>query len=328
MENKTLNIIVGQSFHKSRLDKFLHESGSVHSRSRAAQLIDLNLVSVNGAIIKKSSHKVLEGDRVQVVVPQLSTDVEIQPLKMDLDIVFEDSDLLVINKPAGLVVHPAAGHSQDTLVNALVHHVKDLSMGFGENRPGIVHRLDKDTSGLLVVAKNDLAQENLAKQFKEKTVHRVYKALVYGELSKKSGTFESYLIRHPVNRKKFCSEKIHEGVTPKGKRAVTHFSVEKVYPSGISLVSCQLETGRTHQIRIHMFESHHGIIGDPIYDSSGRIKSLKSTRLRGLIKNLPRIALHAEQLGFNHPKTGEKLMFKTDWPEDMNDMFQFLNRKD
>lgn len=324
MENKKIQITVNEDQAKLRLDRFLFESGAVPSRNRASQLIDMELVLVNGQVASKPSHKVSRGDVVDVEIPQLEESTELVPLEMDLDIVHDDSELCVINKPAGLVVHPAAGHAQDTLVNALVHQIKDLSMGFGEHRPGIVHRLDKDTSGLLVVAKNDSAQEHLARQFKEKSVHRIYKAIVYGHPKQDRGTITTHLIRHPVDRKRYCSEKISEHSTPKGKRAVTHFQVEERLSSGVSLVSCQLETGRTHQIRVHMFENQHGILGDPIYNSSGRLKNLKSANLRKLIKDLPRIALHAEQLGFEHPKTGEQMMFQRDWPDDMNEILNFL----
>lgn len=324
VKSRTLIIVVKDHMAKLRLDRFLFESGMVTSRSRATQLIDKGLVMVNEKRSIKPSLKVSEGDHVQVEIPEKTETVELAPLDIELEIVYDDEDLCVVNKPSGLVVHPAAGHAQDTLVNALIHQVGNLSMGFGQNRPGIVHRLDKDTSGLLVVAKNDQTHEHLARQFKEKTVHRIYKAIVYGHPTDDRGTIESYLIRHPIDRKRFCSEKVPEKSLAKGKRAVTHFQVENLLPCGLSLISCRLETGRTHQIRVHLFENQHGIIGDPIYNSSGRLKNLKSTHLRRLIKELRRIALHAEQLGFIHPKTGKQLKFQIDWPTDMNGILSFL----
>lgn len=320
MENNKFKIAVNESQAGLRLDRYLFDSGVVPSRNRAAQLIDMGLVSVNGSVIKKSSTKVATGDVIDGTLPSETETTELLPLALDLDIVHDDGDVCVINKPSGLVVHPAAGHAQDTLVNALVYQIDNLSMGFGEHRPGLVHRLDKDTSGLLVVAKNDRAQEFLARQFKDKSVHRVYKALVYGHPTEDGGTIVSHLIRHPVDRKKFCSEKVHPESVPKGKRAVTHFQVEKRLACGLSLVSCRLETGRTHQIRVHMFEKQHGIVGDTIYNSSGRLNNLKSANLRKLIQQLPRIALHAEQLGFIHPTTGQEMRFQTDWPDDMNEL--------
>ncbi len=324
MENKKFKIVVKESLAKLRLDRYLFESGLLPSRNKATQLIDSGLVKINGIVLQKASQKVSAGETIEIEVPQVSDSGQLIPLDMKLDIIHDDTDLCVVNKPSGLVVHPAAGHDQDTLVNALIHQIKNLSMGFGEKRPGIVHRLDKDTSGLLVIAKNDVTQEFLAKQFREKSVHRIYKAIIYGHPTEDKETISSYLIRHPVDRKRFCSEKSGAHPPPKGKKAVTHVQVENRLPCGLSLVTCRLETGRTHQIRIHMFESQHGIIGDPIYNSSGRLKNLKSPELRALIKNLPRIALHAEQLGFVHPRTKKKLHFQTDWPSDMNDLLQFL----
>lgn len=308
-----------------RIDRLLAEHPDISSRSRGAKLIDLGCVRLkSGRILKKASEKIDQGEVIIVEIPQGPSE-EIVPLEIDLDIVYEDGDLLVVNKPAGLVVHPAAGHENDTLVNALVHKVQDLSMGFQEKRPGIVHRLDKDTSGLLVVAKNDETQAGLVSQFKAKTVHRVYEAIVFGDI-KEQRTVSSYLIRHPTDRKRYCSEKVHEESEPKGKLAVTHLRPVTEFPQGLSLIECQLETGRTHQIRIHCSELGHPLIGDPLYSSDKRLKNLKSTRLQGIIRKLNRIGLHARDLGFVHPKTNQELMFKVQWPDDMQPVFDFLKK--
>jgi 23S rRNA pseudouridine1911/1915/1917 synthase len=258
------------------------------------------------------------GDSLEVAIPDAPKSA-LQPLDLRLEILFQDDDVAVINKPAGLVVHPAAGHAQDTLVNALIGQIKNLSMGFGEHRPGIVHRLDKDTSGLLVIAKNNQAQEFLAKQFKDKTVHRIYWALVYGEPAKRFKTIESLLARHPTNRKKFSSQEV-------GKRAVTHYKTLKT-KSGVSLLQCQLETGRTHQIRVHLSELGHPIIGDHIYGSHRWLNRLNKS-LQGQVESLNRIGLHACELGFTHPRTLEVMRFSTPWPSDLYDLVTELDMFD
>lgn len=296
-----------------RLDKFLSDQAEIGSRSKAAKLIEMNLVSKNGSSLK-ASYRVQAGDRLLVQLPP-PTPTDLQPLDLALDIAYQDSDCLVVNKPAGLVVHPAAGHAQDTLVNALVGQVKELSMGFGEHRPGIVHRLDKATSGLLVVAKNDFAHEKLAQQFKHKTVLRHYWALVYGEPKSKKKTIESLLGRHPTQRKRFCSQKT-------GKRAVTHYEVLQS-KSGISLLRCRLETGRTHQIRVHLSELGHAIVGDRLYGSTRPPQSLGKS-LRANVEAWNRIGLHAYELGFTHPRRDEVLKFFASWPDDLKELINQL----
>jgi 23S rRNA pseudouridine1911/1915/1917 synthase len=312
----------------TRADKHLANHPEITSRTRAAKLIEQGAVCYSdGRPIKKPSEKLEPETEIHILLPKPQQTDELHPLDLELDFLYEDDDLLVVNKPAGLVVHPAAGHAQDTLVNALVAAVPNLSMGFGERRPGIVHRLDKDTSGLLVVAKNDKTQIGLVSQFKNKSVHRVYNAVVFGTPTSTCGACKSYLIRHPKDRKRFCSEKLHEESKPKGKYAVTHYKLLKEYSCGLSLVECRLETGRTHQIRVHMSELGHALIGDRIYGSEKRAKNLKSSKLRGLIAKLERVGLHAMELGFLHPTTGEQLMFRQDWPTDMQSIFEFCIRK-
>jgi 23S rRNA pseudouridine1911/1915/1917 synthase len=308
-----LKLIVPAEATGLRLDKFLSDQSAVGSRSKAAKLIEMSYVTKNGLPLK-ASYRVQTGEELLVEIPPPPPS-ELQPLDMDLEIFFQDSDCLVVNKPAGLVVHPAAGHAQDTLVNALIAQVTELSMGFGEHRPGIVHRLDKDTSGLLVVAKNDFAHEKLAMQFKEKTVLRHYWALVYGEPKIKRKKIESNLARHPVHRKKFSSQ-------AKGKRAVTHYEVLKS-KGGISLLRCRLETGRTHQIRVHLSELGHPIVGDRLYGSSRPLQSLGKV-VRGNVENWNRIGLHAYELGFQHPRRDQFLKFFAGWPESLKDIIDHL----
>ncbi len=246
-----------------RLDKALSSHPLIGSRSKAVQLIEQGRVQLNGNVKIKSSSTVRSGDEYSIALPTPEP-TELIPLELELDIIFEDEDLLVVNKPAGLVVHPAAGHAQDTLVNALIHKVKNFSMGFGEVRPGIVHRLDKDTSGLLVVAKNDVTQDGLVNQFKARTVQRLYRALVIGHPKNDSDILESYLLRHPTQRKKFASVRESVGAKQKGKKAITHYQVIERHELGVSLVECRLKTGRTHQIRIHLSELGHPSIGDSV----------------------------------------------------------------
>ncbi len=316
MKTRKLQIQVADSLQGLRLDRVLANHPDIGTRSRAGKLLDLGLVQVKGRL-PKSSYLVQSTDEITVDLP-VYDEGKIEPLDLPLDIVFEDKDLIVLNKPAGLVVHPAAGHSQDTLVNALVHHTSDLSMGFSEKRPGIVHRLDKDTSGLLVVAKNDFTHAALAQQFKEKSVHRIYWALVYGVPNTTKGRIESYLLRHPKDRKRFASlPRSGPSLGSAGKRAVTHYNFVQSKGTQFSLIHCKLETGRTHQIRVHLSELGHPILGDSLYGSTSRLKSIDSSTLRKQIGDMKRIGLHAAELGFTHPRTHVNMVFKSDWPRDL-----------
>lgn len=296
-----------------RLDKWLAHIEGINSRSIAHDLITKNHVLIDSKPAKPSSVLKLF-QIVEIQIPEVQS-VGLQPFDFPLDIIYEDSDLIVVNKPSGLVVHPAAGHEQDTLVNALIHHTQELSMK-NELRPGIVHRLDKETSGLLVIAKNDLAHDHLSSQFKNKTTHRIYFAVVEKELKSASGTFQSYLARHPVDRKRYASvhennkiiNKFKESIVD-GKWAVTHF--KKLSASYIdkniylTYTKLKLETGRTHQIRVHLSENGHPLLGDSIYGAS-----------KILIKKyaLNRFFLHAAELGFIHPTTHAEMLFKVNWP--------------
>lgn len=302
-----------------RLDKALALRPEILTRSRASHLIEEGLVTINGRGAKASS-VLKKGDQIEVQLPE-PVSAELVGYEIPLDILFEDEHLIVINKPSGLVVHPAAGHAQDTLVNALIHHAKDLSMKFGEQRPGIVHRLDKETSGVLVIAKNDRAHENLTQQFKERSIHRIYFAVCIGSLKPSQGVIQSYLSRHPGDRKRYASvlgkdRKIQTAKIPEpeiGKWAITHYETLKSN-SGLSYCKLKLETGRTHQIRVHLSEKGAPIAGDALYGADKKVKTLNSKGVQGDLKNLSRFLLHAAELGFIHPVSGETLFFAQPWP--------------
>jgi 23S rRNA pseudouridine1911/1915/1917 synthase len=298
-----------------RLDSFVARMVVAMTRSAVQKLIEGGHVTVAGAP-QKPSLKLKGGERVAVVIPP-PTAAEAAAEDIPLEILYEDEDLVVVNKPAGMVVHPGAGTSGGTLVNALLGHCDDLSGIGGTMRPGIVHRIDKDTSGILVVAKNDRAHNSLAHQFKEHTIKRVYLALVYGAPKGEKGKIESVIGRHPVDRKRMS------GKARRGKHAVTHWQVIGRF-SGMTLIRVRLETGRTHQIRVHLSEAGHPLVGDRVYGGSGRLASVTDPQLKGLIKELDRQALHAKTLGFIHPATGDYLEFDTELPADMARIIDYL----
>lgn len=287
-----------------RIDKQLAHHLHEYSRSQLQHWIEAGAVTVNGQPVK-AKHQLQEGDRV-VITPVAPVKLDLTPEKIPLDIVYEDADLLVVNKPQGMVVHPAPGHPNHTLVNALLAHAP-LSTINGTFRPGIVHRIDKDTSGLLMVAKNDQAHRSLAAQLKAKTTKREYVALVHGVIKEDQGTVDAPLGRSPKDRKK-------QAVVAGGRHAVTHFRVLKRYRH-YTLIACRLETGRTHQIRVHMRFINHPLAGDPLY---------------GPKKTLPGKGqyLHARLLGFTHPKTGEELTFTAPLPAYFQKMLDYLDRVD
>ncbi|MBO8128840.1 MAG: RluA family pseudouridine synthase [Peptococcaceae bacterium] len=278
-----------------RIDRFL-ATHSTLSRSRVQNLISEGMVTVANRAIR-SSYRLKEGDRIELVIPDPAP-LSIKPQPIPLDIFFEDDDVIVVNKPRGMVVHPAAGNFYDTLVNALLYHCDNLSGINGVLRPGIVHRLDKDTSGLLMVAKNDAAHQNLANQLKQRIVIRRYTALVFGVLRKEQGVIESLIGRHPKDRKKMAV------VTRNGKPAITHYRVLQRL-GRYTLIELRLETGRTHQIRVHMAHIGHPLVGDLTYG--------KAKPHLGLYGQF----LHAGVLGFTHPRTGEQLVFKAPLPGEL-----------
>ncbi len=301
-----------------RLDKFLARVLPNLSRSQAQRLIVGGNVACDEDTVADNSFKVRLGDVYQVLVPEAS-DAEPEPENIALDVVYEDDDLLVVNKPAGMTVHPAPGAYNGTLVNALLYHCKDNLSGIGGvKRPGIVHRIDKDTSGLLVVAKNDLAHQGLCAQFFEHSIERTYYAVVYGLPNPVNGRIEANIGRSRFDRKKMAV--LENG----GKYAATNYKTLENFNGTAALVQCNLETGRTHQIRVHMASIGCNLVGDQLY-----VKS-KKTSVRGLdaetlafVNDFPRQALHAASLGFQHPRSGKKLYFSSDFPEDM----QFLLKK-
>ena len=307
-----------------RLDAFMALQATIVSRSKALELIKNQNVLVNQAPVKPS-YRVHPNDIVSVQIPQLPPDASTQPYAFELDIKYEDQDLIVVNKPSGLVSHPACGHINDTLVNALLHHTNELSTGFSPERQGLVHRLDKETSGLLVVAKTNKAQADLANQFKERSIHRRYQAICFGIFATREGEMKSYLIRHPESRKKFISQSDPQ----QGKFAHTSYrvlsEVGKQTRAPLTLVELKLFTGRTHQIRVHLSELGHPIVGDEVYGGSSRLRKL-SNQIQEQLEGLPRFFLHAKELGFVHPRTREKLFFNQDWPSDTHfliNLFKF-----
>lgn len=289
-----------------RLDAYLAKELDEVSRSYIQKLIKENLVYVNDKHMK-SSYLVKEGDFIKVNLPEPKK-LEIVPEDIPIDIVYEDKDVAIINKSQDMVVHPAPGNYTGTLVNALIFHIDNLSSINGIIRPGIVHRLDKDTSGLLIIAKNDNAHRILSENLKERNIKRVYMALVHGVLSNDEGTINAPIGRHGTDRKKMA-------VTQKNsKEAITHYKVLDRY-NNYTLIEVKLETGRTHQIRVHMAHINHPVVGDPVYS--------KGKNEFGLDKQM----LHAYKLGFLHPSTGEYMEFKTDLPEYFKNILNILENK-
>ncbi|NVN90041.1 MAG: RluA family pseudouridine synthase [Desulfuromonadales bacterium] len=300
-----------------RLDHFLCRELRTETRSAVQRLIESGNIRVNDRQVRPSL-KLKGGERILVEIPE-PVAAEPLPESIPLEVLYEDSDLIVINKPAGMVVHPAAGNSSGTLVNALLAHCSDLSGIGGELRPGIVHRLDKGTSGVMVAAKNDHAHQVLSAQFSVHSTKRIYQALVYGNPPLDSGKLEGIIGRHPTERLRLS------GLAQHGKLAVTRWRVCGRF-GRISLVELRLETGRTHQIRVHMTEAGFPLVGDPLYPDGGRFNNITDVRLRKLITALGRQALHARTLGFVHPVTEKYLEFSAELPPDMADVLEYLER--
>ncbi|AEH22274.1 pseudouridine synthase, RluA family [Thermodesulfobacterium geofontis OPF15] len=286
-----------------RLDIFIKEKLPQLSRSRIQTLIKENYVLVNFKP-SKASYKIKRGEKIKVFIPP-DREIEIQPRDIPFEIIYEDEDIAVINKPSGIVVHPAPGHYDDTLVHGLILKLKNLSGIGGKIRPGIVHRLDKDTSGIMLVAKNDFAHKKLVEAFKERLIEKNYIALVYGRLTQKKGKIETFIGRHPIARKKMA-------VLKEGKLAITFYEVLEIFNKA-SLVLAKPVTGRTHQIRVQFSYIGHPILGDPIYG--------------GLKHNLPkppRLMLHAYEIVFKHPRTNEEMKFRVPIPEEFQSYIEKL----
>ena len=303
MENLSFNI--NSEEEGQRIDKYLSIMIEGKSRSFIQGLIDEKRIKANSKVIK-SNYKLKKGDFIEVEVPE-PVELNVSAEEMNLDIVYEDEDVLVVNKEKGIVVHPAPGNYTGTLVNGILHHCNDLSGINGVIRPGIVHRIDKDTSGILVIAKNDEAHNDLAAQFKEHSIKREYYALVEGKFSNIKGTVDK-----PISRDK--KERIKMAINSDGKRAVTHYEVLEQYDKGVSLVKCTLETGRTHQIRVHMASIGHPLVGDLVY-------GYKRQKF-----NIEGQTLHAKTLGFIHPRTKEYMEFTSELPNYFKELLEKLRK--
>jgi 23S rRNA pseudouridine1911/1915/1917 synthase len=312
-----------------RFDRFLAKSLPEHSRTRLKALIIDGQADIDGVIERDPGRKLAKGMAISLVLPE-AVDPEPQGEPIPLDIVYEDEDLLVIDKPAGLVVHPASGHATGTLVNALIAHCGDSLSGIGGvKRPGIVHRLDKDTSGLLVIAKNDAAHKHLAAQFADHgrtgPLERAYTALVWGVPARPHGTIDQPIDRSTTHRDRMSVVK-----AGRGREAITHFTVEETFSGRegeplMARVTCRLETGRTHQIRVHMAHIGHALVGDPVYGSGFRTKASRLAEVpRAAVEAFPRQALHARELGFQHPRSKETLHFESPLPEDFGTLLKIL----
>ncbi len=311
--------IVNKEYKGLRIDKFLALSFPEMSRSQIQRLIKSGNVSCDDDIIADNSFKVRVDDSYQVFVPE-AVDADPEPENIPLEIVYEDEDIIIVNKPAGMTVHPAPGSPNGTLVNALLYHCRDRLSGVGGvKRPGIVHRIDKDTSGLLVVAKNDMAHRHLSEQFFEHSIERTYFALVYGLPNPPAGRIEANIGRSPYDRKKMAI------VQTGGKAAVTNYKTIENFKNCAALVQCNLETGRTHQIRVHMSSLGCNLIGDQLY-----VKS-KKTLAKGIdqdikkyVNDFPRQVLHATTLGFKHPRSNEFVSFSSEFPDDFKQLLGCL----
>lgn len=317
----SLQVEVSVADDGSRLDRLLAASLDDLSRNRIKPLIKEGLVLLNGAPALNPAQKVRAGEIYEITVPE-AVESEPEPENIPLTIEFEDEHLIVINKAAGMVVHPAAGNWSGTLVNALLHHCRDSLSGIGGvKRPGIVHRIDKDTSGLMVVAKSDAAHQGLATLFAAHDIERRYKAVVWGRVYPPNGEIEGNIGRDPHNRKRMAM------VTKGGKSALTRYQLEENFSDMAGLVSCELETGRTHQIRVHMTHIGHPLVGDPLYSRAkrSRVSTLPENRQKTIL-SFNRQALHAQTLGFVHPVTDKRLKFEVDFPSDLRELIKAFRR--
>jgi len=318
--SSSLELLVARERAGERLDCFLAGELPDVTRSQLKRLIDDGRVEVTGAVAK-AGLKLRGGERVCIQLPEPEP-VAAVPEAIPLAILYEDPHLIVIDKPARMVVHPAPGHRHGTLVNALLHHCRDLSGIGGQLRPGIVHRLDKDTSGVMVVTKDDRTHQQLARQFKAHTIQRSYRALVHGLVQNQRGTIDRAIGRHPGQRLKMSSS------TRRGRRAVTHWQVLRRYDRDrLTLLDLTLETGRTHQIRVHLAEMNLPVVGDPLYGSSRLARGLADPHLRQLVEQLGRQFLHAWQLGFVHPESAAEMLFCAPLPAELQGVIDYLEQK-
>jgi len=319
---KTINIIVKEDENNLRVDVLINKREKSISRTRIKNLILKEKLKLNKSILINPSKKVITGDElfIEIPTPERSS---LKPFKFKLEIIYEDKDLLVIDKPAGIVMHPGAGNYDQTIVNALINYDKNSLSTIGDElRPGIVHRIDKNTSGLVVIAKNNEAHENLSKQFSDHSIKRVYQLLIWGKLRPSSGKIDTFIVRSSKNRQ------LMEVSETKGKRAITNYKTIEIFQNDktptLSLVECKLETGRTHQIRAHMTYLGNSIVGDDKYKK--KYKKIKNIdlELEDSISKLNRQFLHAKILGFIHPKTKEEMVFSSNLPNELNNLIKKL----
>ena len=317
-----INLIVNDSNKNQRVDVFINKCENSLSRTRIKNLILKKKLKINDIVSKDPSKKLVVGDKIELDIPEPEK-ASLKPYDYKLDIVFEDNDLLIINKSAGISIHPGAGNYDNTIVNALINYCgTNLSNIGDELRPGIVHRIDKDTSGLIVVAKNNISHENLSKQFNTHTIKRIYQALIWGKLRPQSGKIETLITRSSKNR-----QMMEVGIT-KGKKAITNYKTLEVFENDkvptLSLIECELQTGRTHQIRVHMSHKGNNILGDKKYKK--RFKKFKNIdeELEKSILKLDRQFLHAKMLGFIHPKSGKELEFSSILPHELENILKTL----
>ena len=320
--NKIINLIVDENNQNKRVDVFLSKYEKKISRTKIKNLIEKGYLEINNLKVLEPSKKVNIKDKIKLEVPELKK-LEIKPYKYKLDIIYQDNDVMVINKPAGLVVHPGAGNFDNTLVNALINYdKKNLSSINGELRPGIVHRLDKDTSGVIIVAKNNFAHTHLSEQFNEHSIDRKYIALVWGKLRPQKGEIKTFITRSSKNRQ------LMDVSQTKGKLAITNYKTIEIYENArvptLSLVEYRLKTGRTHQIRVHMKFKGNPILGDKSYKK--KLKKLKDVdpELNEIIKKIDRQCLHAKSLGFLHPTKNQRLFFESKLPNDLHKIVKKL----
>lgn len=310
MDKQILTFLPDIEDENKRIDKYLAEKNKEISRSYIQKLIQDGLVTKSGKALK-SNYKISTGDKIDMEIPA-PVELDIQPEPIPLDIIYEDEDVILINKPKNMVVHPAPGHYSKTIVNALLYHCKDNLSGInGIMRPGIVHRIDMNTTGVIVVCKNDKSHNCLAKQLKEHSITRKYNAIVYGGFSEDTGIIEAPIGRHPVDRKKMAIN------YKNGKPAITHYTVLKRLKHNYSYIECTLETGRTHQIRVHMASINHPLLGDEIYGPK-----------RAKMPSLDGQTLHARVLGFIHPTTKKYMEFEAPLPAYFNQLLDTLNMKE
>jgi 23S rRNA pseudouridine1911/1915/1917 synthase len=307
--------VVGVGEQDLRLDVFLSRRDPSLSRAQVQKLIEQGAVQA-GSRPAKASHKVREGEAIHCEIPP-ATEYDVMPEDIPLSIIFEDESILVVDKPAGMVVHPAPGHKEGTLVNAILYHCRDLSGIGGVLRPGIVHRLDKDTSGLLVVAKSDRAHQALTGQFRQRLVNKTYHALVYGDVKGDQGIINLPVGRHPEDRKKMSTR------SRRGREAATRWQVHERYGAA-TLLHVEIETGRTHQIRVHLHALGYPVVGDGVYCGARQANTVGDPARRAALKRMKRQALHAARLSFSHPVTGEWLTFTAPLPADIRELCHLL----